>query len=42
MDNKMNMLKEVLGEDGLNRLAGLSDKCFFIKKEDIEKRLVRI
>ena len=37
MDNKMTMLKEVLGEDGLNRLAGLSDKCFFIKKEDIEK-----
>lgn len=32
MDNKMNMLKETLGEDGLDRLAGLSDKCFFIKK----------
>lgn len=37
MDDKMNMLKETLGEDGLDRLAGLSDKCFFIKKEDIEK-----
>lgn len=31
MDDKMNMLKETLGEDGLDRLAGLSDKCFFIK-----------
>ena len=37
MDDKINMLKETLGEDGLDRLAGLSDKCFFIKKEDIEK-----
>lgn len=37
MDDKMNMLKETLGEDGLDRLAGLSDKCFFIKKEDFEK-----
>nr|DAE17180.1 MAG TPA: hypothetical protein [Siphoviridae sp. ctbvd11] len=34
MDNKMNMLKETLGEDGLDRLAGLSAKCFIIKKED--------
>lgn len=38
MDDKMNMLKETLGEDGLNRLAGLSAKCFFIKKEDLEKQ----
>lgn len=37
MDDKINMLKEKLGEDGLDRLAGLSDKCFFIKKEDLEK-----
>lgn len=37
MDDKINILKEKLGEDGLDRLAGLSDKCFFIKKEDIEK-----
>lgn len=37
MDDKINMLKEKLGEDGLDRLAGLSDKCFFIKKEDHEK-----
>ena len=37
MDDKMNMLKETLGEDGLNRLAGLADKCFIIKKEDLEK-----
>ena len=38
MDDKMNMLKETLGEDGLNRLAGLADKCFIIKKEDLEKQ----
>lgn len=31
------MLKETLGEDGLDRPAGLSDKLFFIKKKDIEK-----
>ena len=31
------MLKEKLGEDGLDCPAGLSDKCFFIKKKDIEK-----
>lgn len=37
MDDKMNMLKETLGEDGLNRFAGLADKCFIIKKEDLEK-----
>lgn len=37
MDDKINMLKETLGEDGLDRLAGLSAKCFIIKKEDFEK-----
>lgn len=37
MDDKINILKEKLGEDGLDRLAGLSDKCFFIKKEDIKE-----
>lgn len=37
MDDKINVLKEKLGEDGLDRLAGLSDKCFFIKKEDIKE-----
>lgn len=36
MDDKINVLKEKLGEDGLDRLAGLSDKCFFFKKEDIK------
>lgn len=38
MDDKMNMLKETLGEDGLNRLAVLAAKCFIIKKEDLEKQ----
>lgn len=37
MDDKINILKEKLGEDGLDRLAGLSDKCFFFKKEDIKE-----
>lgn len=37
MDDKINILKEKLGEDGLDRLAGLPDKCFFIKKEDIKE-----
>lgn len=37
MDDKINMLKETLGEDGLDRPAGLSAKCFIIKKEDFEK-----
>lgn len=37
MDDKINILKEKLGEDGLDRLAGLSEKCFFIKKEDIKE-----
>lgn len=37
MDDKINILKEKLGEDGLDRLAGLSCKCFFIKKEDIKE-----
>lgn len=37
MDDKINKLKEKLGEDGLDRLAGLSDKCFFIKKVDIKE-----
>lgn len=37
MDDKINILKEKLGEDGLDRLAGLADKCFFIKKEDIKE-----
>lgn len=37
MDDKINILKEKLGEDGLDRLAGISDKCFFIKKEDIKE-----
>lgn len=37
MDDKINILKEKLGEDGLDRLAGLSDKCFIIKKEDIKE-----
>lgn len=38
MDDKINMLKETFGEDGLNRLAGLAAKCFIIKKEDLEKQ----
>lgn len=38
MDDKMNMLKEALGEDGLNSFAGLADKCFIIKKEDFERQ----
>lgn len=42
MDDKINILKEKLGEDGLDRLAGLSDKCFFIKKEDIKDILISI
>lgn len=37
MDDKINMLKEKLDEDGLDRLAGLSDKRFFIKKVDIKE-----
>lgn len=37
MDDKINILKEKLGEDGLDRLAGLFDKCFFFKKEDIKE-----
>lgn len=37
MDDKINILKEKLGEDGLDRLAGLSCKFFFIKKEDIKE-----
>lgn len=35
MDDKINILKEKLGEDGLDRLAGLSDKCFFIKNNTL-------
>ena len=38
MDDKINMLKETFGEDGLNCLAGLAAKCFIIKKEDLEKQ----
>lgn len=37
MDDKINMLKEAIREDGLDRFAGLGDKCFIIKKKDIEK-----
>lgn len=38
MDDKMNMLKETLGEEKLSEIGGLAKKCFIIRKEDLEKR----
>lgn len=37
MDDKTKMLEEILGEEKPRVPTGLGDKCFIIKKEDLEK-----
>ena len=37
MDDKTKMLEEILSEEKPHVPAGLGDKCFIIKKEDLEK-----